>query len=80
MCASIWAPHRRLRRGTQEEAAAKKAAEAAEAAVAEEQRAVTELKQRAAEAEAELKEVQKALKAHNDAGDPVFQVQGFCKT
>ena len=68
------------RRGAQEEAGAKKAAEAAEAAVAEEQRAVGELKQRAAEAEAELKEVQSALKKHHDAGDPNVQRFRVCKS
>lgn len=36
-----------------------------------------ELKQRAAEAEAELKEVQGALKKHHDAGD-LPRVEGYC--
>ena len=55
---------------TQDEAVAEKAAAATEAAVAAEQRAVGELRQRAAEAEVDLKAVQAAVKKHHDAGAP----------
>ena len=56
----------------QEEAAAKKAAEVVEAVVAQEQGAVTDLKRRAAEADAEVKEMQKAAKSHHDDGKPIY--------